>query len=297
MLRSRGEPAATSRKVRRTSPTAVAAILEPAADDPFERMQVELETCYDAEVAAASVEPPEELRILVGSRLDDGAVGSHELGADDVVAGEAELGRQVADASAESEPVTPVEPTMPPGVTRPNSCVARVEVEPGRAALRAAIRASDRRDAAHAGEIDHEAVVADAVSGGVVTASAHCDLELVSPREVESDCDVAGSDAARDHRRPAIDECVERSVERRRTPDPWARRPHRPTICATRRDRLRDAPRRRSARAPSTRPRRRRPRSAAVRVRSRSGRRTQERRTEDRRRRHAKIAPTRKATW
>ena len=40
-------------------------------------------------------------------------------------------------------------------------------------------------------------------------ASAHGDLELVRPCEIESGRDIAGADAARDHRRPAVDERVE----------------------------------------------------------------------------------------
>ncbi len=153
---------------------------------------------------------PEELRVLVGSRLDDGAVGNHELGARDVVARESELRCQVTDPASQGEARHTGRADDAAGSDQAELLCRRVEVEPRRAALRASSpRLRIDGDAAHAGEIDHQAVVADAVSGGVVATPAHRDLELVSPREVESDCDVPGVDAACDHRRPAIDECVE----------------------------------------------------------------------------------------
>ena len=61
----------------------------------------------------------------------------------------------------------------------------------------------------HLGEVDDEAVVQHAVAGGIVTTPAHRDLQLVLPSKGESSCNVGGADAARDHRRPAIDERVE----------------------------------------------------------------------------------------
>src|SRR5439155_10440052 len=77
---------------------------EAASDDTLERMQVELESRRDAEVAARAAERPEELGVLSGTRVDDGPVRSDELGADEVVAREAVLRRQVADAATECQP-------------------------------------------------------------------------------------------------------------------------------------------------------------------------------------------------
>ena len=73
---------------------------EAASDDTLERMQAELESRRDAEVAARAAERPEELGVLSGTRVDDGPVRSDELGAHEVVAREAVLRRQVADAAA-----------------------------------------------------------------------------------------------------------------------------------------------------------------------------------------------------
>ena len=66
-------------------------------------MKSKVESGYHAEVAAPSAEPPQQLRVLVGARVHDGSVGSYELGADDVVAGEAVLRGQVSDTTPERE--------------------------------------------------------------------------------------------------------------------------------------------------------------------------------------------------
>ncbi len=59
-----------------------------------------------------------------------------------------------------ASPVTPVEPTTPPGVDEPVLLRRRVEVEPRRAAGRARdARLGVDRDGAHARQVDHEPVV------------------------------------------------------------------------------------------------------------------------------------------
>ena len=58
-------------------------------------------------------------------------------------------------------------------------------------------------------EVDDEPAVADAVAGRVVPPSANRHLQLVGAREVERDRDVGRAAAARDHRRPSVDERVE----------------------------------------------------------------------------------------
>ena len=112
-------------------------------------------------------------------------------------------------------PHTPVEPTTPPGSDETERLRRGVEVEPGRAAAGARTSAvSVHLDRPHEREVDHEPAVGHAVSGGVVPASAHRHLQLVRPCEIERGRDVAGADAARDHRRPAVDESVEAAARR-----------------------------------------------------------------------------------
>ena len=66
-------------------------------------MEPELVRGHDAEVAAAAAHAPEEIFVLVLARLDEPAVGRDDVRRDQVVAGEAVLGRQPAVAAAERE--------------------------------------------------------------------------------------------------------------------------------------------------------------------------------------------------
>ncbi len=53
-----------------------------AADDlPLHRVQAELEARDDAEVAAAAADRPVEVRVLVGARMPELAVGRHDVDA------------------------------------------------------------------------------------------------------------------------------------------------------------------------------------------------------------------------
>ena len=63
-------------------------------------MQPEVESRDDAEVAAAAAQRPEQLVVC----LDHLAGRSDDLRPDEVVAGQAVLGRQVPDAATEREP-------------------------------------------------------------------------------------------------------------------------------------------------------------------------------------------------
>ena len=66
----------------------------------------------------------------------------------------------------------------PAGRDETRSLRRRVEVSPGRAALCARDpRVGVDLDPSHVGEVDHEPALTDAVSGWVVPASAHGDLE------------------------------------------------------------------------------------------------------------------------
>ena len=79
------------------------AVDEPTADNPFERMQAELQLRRDAEVAAATAQRPEQLGVLIGARTNRRPVRGDDLGADEVVAGETVLCGQMADPAPEGE--------------------------------------------------------------------------------------------------------------------------------------------------------------------------------------------------
>jgi hypothetical protein len=147
--------------------------------------------------------------------VNHSAARSDDLGSDEVVAGQAVLRGQMTDAAAEGKTAHAGRPDDATRRDQAESLGRRVEVEPGRAPL--CVR--DPRfavdvDAPHLREVDHEPAVKDAVPGGIVAASAHRDLELERPCEVERGRDVARTDAAHDHGRPAVDERVETAPRR-----------------------------------------------------------------------------------
>ena len=122
---------------------------------------------------------------------------------------------QVANSAAEREPTDTGRHHDSAGRDETRSLRGRVEVSPGRAALCSRDpRVGVDLDPSHVGEVDHEPALTNAVSGWVVTASAHGDLEPMRAGEVESGGDVSGSPAARDQRRPAVDERVEADARR-----------------------------------------------------------------------------------
>ena len=95
-----------------------------AAQDGPDRMELVDERGHDAEVAAAAAQGPEEVRV---SRrwLDQFAVCGHDLGRQQVVAGQAVLPIEPADAAAEGQAGDAGHETTPRGVASPCACVAR----------------------------------------------------------------------------------------------------------------------------------------------------------------------------
>jgi hypothetical protein len=142
--------------------------------------------------------------------VDHGAVGSDELGSDEVVAREAVPRGQVADPSAEGESAHAGGADDTSGCHKTERLRRRVELEPSRATVGVGnARVGVYSNGAHPGEVDHEPAVEDAVSGRIVSASTHRDLERKSSCELERRRDVVRPDAARDHRRASVDERVE----------------------------------------------------------------------------------------
>ena len=68
---------------------------------------------HDAEVAAAAADRPEEVRVLVGARPQQLAVGGDDVGGEQVVAGQAVLAVEPADAATSVRPAMPVDRDCP----------------------------------------------------------------------------------------------------------------------------------------------------------------------------------------
>ena len=180
------------------------------AHDALERVQPKLQLRGDAEVATAAAQAPKEIPVLLVACDDDGPVRGHDLGSDEVVAGEPVLGREVADAAAEREPRHPSRADDATGRDEAEGLRRGVEVQPGRASLDAGDpRVAVDVDPSHEREVDHEPAVADAVSGRIVSTPAHGDLESLGLGEVEGRRHITGVEAPRDRRWAPIDQGVE----------------------------------------------------------------------------------------
>ncbi len=83
---------------------ALPAVREEAADDTLERMKAELQSGCHAEVAASAAKSPKEIGVLIVTYMNHSPVRSYDLCPDEVVARQAVLRGQVADAAAEGEP-------------------------------------------------------------------------------------------------------------------------------------------------------------------------------------------------
>ncbi len=133
---SSGAPAAAARKPRSTF-RPLRPRRRPGRRRPSGRPRAcELERGDDAEVAAAAAQRPEQLRVLVLAGVQVLAVGGHDVGADEVVAGQAALADQPADAAAEREPGDAGGRHQSPGDRQPERLRLGVDVAPQAAGLR-----------------------------------------------------------------------------------------------------------------------------------------------------------------
>jgi hypothetical protein len=165
--------------------------------------------CTDTEVATATAQRPEQVRVTVGRCPDDVACGRDDLGFDEVVDGEPVLAHEPADAAAQTD-------TADTGVahdaTRRGQTVAlglAVDVAPQGTALDPGC-AGDwiDGDGAHQREVDHDPVVAHRGAADVVASPADGDLEVVAAGEADRGGHVGGAAAPGDQSRAPIDGAV-----------------------------------------------------------------------------------------
>ena len=172
---SSGAAGRNSRYQRSTSAASGDVPEHRAAVDGVDRMQLEQEGGDDAEVAAPSPDGPEQVRVAVRARRDEAAVGQDDVGSQQVVDGQAVAARQVPQPTAEGQTADAGGRDDAARGRQAEGVGGVVDVAP-RAATEHQRRAGDGidPDAAHAREVDHDAVVTDAETGAVVTAAAHC---------------------------------------------------------------------------------------------------------------------------
>ena len=168
-------------------------------------MQPVLERGRDAEVAAAAAQAPEQLGVLVRAGVHELPVGGHDVSGDQVVAGQADLAHEPADAAAERVTGDPGARHQPAGHGEPEGLGCVIEVRPRAAGLGDG-RATGRVDAdgGHTGQVDHDAAVAAGEAGDRVPAATDGDLQVLAAREVHRAHDVGDAGAPDDQRRAPV---------------------------------------------------------------------------------------------
>ena len=182
---------------------------QPAVDHRADLVQLQLELGDHAEVAAAAADAPEEVRVLVLAGADHAAIGGDHLGRQEVVTREAALALEPAAAAAEHQAGDPGGGEAAAGDGEAVHLRRAVELAPGETGLGAAgLGVGVDIDALHQREVDNEAVVDRAVTGGGVPAGAHGDRQAVVAAVVHGGHHVSGGRAARDQRRMSVEEAV-----------------------------------------------------------------------------------------
>ena len=141
-----------------------------------DRVDLERERGHHPEVATPAAMRPQQLGVLVLGRQHPLAVGGDELDPDEVVAGEAVLAHQPADAAAERETADAGGGDEPAGGGQPVGLGLVIDVPPQGPTARVC-PAGLRLDPypLHLREVDDEAAVTGREPGDAVPAAANCD--------------------------------------------------------------------------------------------------------------------------
>src|SRR5205823_4500825 len=140
----------------------------------------------DAEVAAASTQAPEQVRVLRGAGGHDAAVGGHDIRLEQVVGSEAALALEPPAAAAEGEAGDAGGGEAAAGDREAVLLGGRVELAPGQSGLGLDhARVGIDLYALHRRQVDHDAVVAGGIAGRGVAAASHGHGHGIRAREVD----------------------------------------------------------------------------------------------------------------
>ena len=144
-----------------------------AAHGGLERMQPESEAGRDAEVAAATADRPEQVRVMLGVDAKELAVGGHDVGRQQRVDRQAVLADEIPDTPAERDPPEPDGTRVPKAgrqvVGRGRGRVltgGQAGLGPGGPALDVDV------ERLHVAQVEHDPVVDDGVSCRAMAAAA-----------------------------------------------------------------------------------------------------------------------------
>jgi hypothetical protein len=182
---------------------------QPAEQQRADRVQPVGEGGHHPKVAAPAAQRPQQLGLLLLVDGEHSPVGGHQLGGEQVVAGQAEATRQPALAAAEGEPGDPGAADPPAGDGgQAVPLGGGVQLTPDHAALggRGAGGRVDRHPAL-AGQVDDQ-VPGDGLAGDAVPAAADRHRQVVVACHLQRRDDVAGAGDPGDGAGPVVDSRV-----------------------------------------------------------------------------------------
>ncbi len=169
-------------------------------------MQTVLEGGYDAEIAAAAAQRPEQIRVVGGTRLPEHAVRGDHIGRDQVVDGEPVFAHQPAQPAAERQTGDARAGDGASGGGKSEHLCLAVQLPPEHTALgshRSTLRV--HANALHWRQVDDEAAVVGTVARRAVATAADRDSETMNTRKVHRALHIGNTGAAGNQRRPPID--------------------------------------------------------------------------------------------
>jgi len=159
---------------------------EPASKQLSYRVEAIPEGGHHAEVASPAAYPPEEVPVLLLAGLQEPAVGGHDVRGDEVVAGEAVLAVEPAEAAPEGEARYAGYRDHPEGGRQPERLRLVVELAQSEPGLGFG-GASDGvyADALHGREVQHQPAVAHRLARDAVPAAADGERQVVGAGKLD----------------------------------------------------------------------------------------------------------------
>jgi hypothetical protein len=174
-----------------------------------DEVQREPERSDHPEVAAAAAQRPEQIRVFVGRRADDAALGCDDLGGQQVVDSEPVFAHEPPDPTTEREAGDAGVAHDATGGGQAVGLRLAIDVAPQRSTLHqdgAAGRVDQH--GSHGREVDDDSVVAHRGAGHIVAAAPHRDLQIVGAGKAHSGNHVGGPAASGDQARAPVDGAV-----------------------------------------------------------------------------------------
>src|SRR5262245_33196842 len=169
-------------------------------------MELVLEGGNHAEVATATPEAPEEVRVLTGADVAELTSGGDDIGGDEVVAGQAIPARQPTDATPQGEAGDACVGVSATGGSQAEGLGLMIEFPPLNTALGPhGTPGGVNPDALHPGQVNHQAAITHAVTRDVVATAAYRHQQTVGAGEVDGVDHVGDASAAGNERRPLVD--------------------------------------------------------------------------------------------